>query len=77
MCNFYMRERKYLNIFKILGTMTYIISKMSSDHNEKGLEFLSFYRETMRTKLSSSMKNLLLNTDVLWGMKCTLQWGRV
>lgn len=39
MCNFYMRERKYLNIFKILGTMTYSISKMSSDHNEKGLEF--------------------------------------
>lgn len=68
-----MKEWKYLNIFKILGTVKYIIIKMSSDHNGKGLDFLSFYRETMRTNLLSSMKHLLLNTDVLWSMKCTFQ----
>lgn len=57
--------------------MTYIISKMSSDHNEKGLDFSSFDRETIRTELPSSMKHLLLNTDVLCGIKYTLQWGQV
>lgn len=42
--------------------MKYIVSKMSSNHNGKGLGSQFFYRETMRTKIASSIKYLLIVT---------------
>lgn len=49
---------------------------MNSDHNGKGLNSQSFYRETMSTKVASSIKQLPLVTYVLQGMKYTPQWGK-